>query len=79
LGIFPLLAVLGVFKLRRTGRSAVKLPGYPVASAVYLIVGAAILILAFLRKPAESSIAIATALAGVPLYLFFRWRADRAR
>ncbi len=78
LGIFPLLAVLGVFKLRRSGRSAVKLPGYPVASAVYLLVGAAILILAFLRQPAESLVAIATALAGIPVYFFFR-RVSRRR
>jgi APA family basic amino acid/polyamine antiporter len=72
LGIFPLLAVLGVFKLRRSGQSAVKLPGYPVASAVYLIIGAAILVLAFLRAPVESLVAIATALAGIPIYLFFK-------
>jgi APA family basic amino acid/polyamine antiporter len=78
LGIFPLLAVFGVFKLRRTGRSAVKLPGYPVASAVYLLVGAAILGLAFLRQPVESAIAVATALAGVPLYLVFRKRSAGA-
>lgn len=72
LGIFPLLAVLGVFKLRRSGRSAVKLPGYPVASAIYILVGAAILILSFLQRPKESLIAIATALAGIPVYLFFK-------
>jgi len=72
LGIFPLLAVFGVFKLRRTGRSAVKLPGYPIASAVYIFVGAAILVLAFLRQPVESLVAIATALAGIPVYLFFK-------
>jgi APA family basic amino acid/polyamine antiporter len=77
LGIFPLLAVFGVFKLRRTGRSAVKLPGYPVASALYILVGAAILVLSFLRAPVESLIAIATALAGVPVYLFFK-RSGRA-
>ena len=72
LGIFPLLAVLGVFKLRRTGRSAVKLPGYPVASAVYILVGATILVLAFLERPVESLIAVATALAGFPVYYFFK-------
>jgi APA family basic amino acid/polyamine antiporter len=79
LGIFPLLAVLGVFKLRRTGRSAVRLPGFPIAPAVYILAGTAILVLAFLRSPGESLIAIATALAGIPLYLFFRWKANRAR
>jgi APA family basic amino acid/polyamine antiporter len=72
LGIFPLLAVLGVFKLRRTGRSVVKLPGYPVASAVYILVGATILVLAFLERPKESLVAVATALAGIPVYYFFK-------
>jgi len=78
LGLFPLLAVLGLFKLRRSGRSVVKLPGYPVAPAVYLVVGAAILVLSFLRQPAESLVAIATALAGIPIYVLFR-RASRPR
>jgi APA family basic amino acid/polyamine antiporter len=77
LGIFPLLAVLGVFKLRRTGRSAVKLPGYPVASAVYILVGATILVLAFLERPAESLVAVATALAGIPVYIFFKRSAGK--
>jgi APA family basic amino acid/polyamine antiporter len=79
LGIFPILAVFGVFKLRRTGRSAVKLPGYPVASAVYILVGAAILVLAFLRKPVESLVAIGTALAGIPIYLWFKRSSGRPR
>ena len=77
LGIFPLLAVLGVFKLRRTGRSAVRLPGYPAAPALYLLAGFAILVLAFLERPTESLVAVATALAGVPVYLFFRRSAGR--
>jgi APA family basic amino acid/polyamine antiporter len=77
LGIFPLLAVLGVFKLRRTGRSAVKLPGYPVASAVYILVGTTILVLAFLERPVESLVAVATALVGIPVYLFFKWSAGK--
>jgi APA family basic amino acid/polyamine antiporter len=78
LGIFPLLAVLGVFKLRRTGRSTVKLPGYPVASVVYILVGATILVLAFLERPAESLVAVATALAGIPVYFFFKRSAGKS-
>jgi basic amino acid/polyamine antiporter, APA family len=72
LGLFPLLAVWGVFKLRRTGRSAVKLPGYPIAPAFYLLVGVSILVLSFLRKPVESLIALATAAIGIPVYLYFK-------
>ncbi len=77
LGIFPLLAVLGVFKLRRTGRSTVKLPGYPVASALYILIGATILVLAFLERPVESLVAVATALGGIPVYFFFKRSAGK--
>jgi APA family basic amino acid/polyamine antiporter len=72
LGIFPILAVIGVFKLRRSGLSVVKIPGYPVAPAVYVIAGTAILVLAFLRRPVESSIALGTVAVGIPIYLVFR-------
>jgi APA family basic amino acid/polyamine antiporter len=77
LGIFPLLAVLGVFKLRRTGRTVVKLPGYPVAPAIYILIGVTILVLAFLERPVESLVAVATALAGIPVYLFFKRSAGK--
>jgi basic amino acid/polyamine antiporter, APA family len=72
LGIFPILAVLGVFKLRRSGRSVIKLPGYPVVPAVYVLAGVTILVLSFLQQPKESSYAIATVLVGIPIYLIFK-------
>ncbi len=72
LGIFPILAVIGVFKLRRTGRSVVKMPGYPVVPAAYILAGVTILVLSFLERPKESSIAIATVLMGIPIYLIFK-------
>jgi APA family basic amino acid/polyamine antiporter len=72
LGIFPILAVLGVFRLRRSGRSVIKLPGYPVVPAAYILAGLTILALSFLQRPKESSIAIATVLIGIPIYLVFR-------
>jgi APA family basic amino acid/polyamine antiporter len=77
LGIFPLLAVLGVFKLRRSGRSVVKLPGFPVASAVYILIGATILVLSFLQRPVESLVALATALVGIPVYFYFKRSAGK--
>lgn len=79
LGIFPILAVLGVFKLRRRGQSVVKLPGFPVAPAVYVFMGMTFLILSFLRQPVESLVAIATALVGIPVYLFFKRSAAKPR
>jgi APA family basic amino acid/polyamine antiporter len=50
-----------------------------VAPAVYILIGAAILVLAFLERPAESLVAIATALAGIPVYLFFKRGAAKER
>ncbi len=72
LGIFPLLAVIGLFKLRRSGRSAVKPAGFPLAPAAYLLFGTAILVLAFLQRPVVSSIALGTVLVGVPVYFIFK-------
>lgn len=72
LGIFPILAVLGVFKLRRKGASVVRMPGYPVTPALYILAGTTILVLSFLQRPKESSIALATVLIGIPIYLIFK-------
>ena len=72
LGIFPLLAVAGVFLLRRSGKSRIRLPGYPVTAAIFLIASSTILVLAFMERPLESCVAVATVLAGVPAFLLFR-------
>ncbi len=72
LGIFPILTVLGVFKLRRTNKSVSKLPGFPVTSLVYAITGVCILTLAYFVRPVESSIAIGTVLIGIPAYFLFK-------
>ena len=74
LGIFPIIAVFGVFKLRASEKSVLKLPGYPYTQILYISTGILILILAFLQKPWESSIAILTALTGIPVYYWFRWK-----
>lgn len=72
LGIFPILAVVGVFKLRRSGReSGYRLPGYPVVPLVYLAMAGFVLVLAFFERPFESSIAIVTVLTGIPAYFLF--------
>lgn len=71
LGIFPILAVWGVFKLRKNGESKMKLPGYPVVQIIFILFGVAMLILAFLERPVESIIAIITAFSGIPVYYVF--------
>jgi APA family basic amino acid/polyamine antiporter len=72
LGIFPILAVLGVFKLRMNKDTSVKIPGYPVLPAFFILASLAILVLAFLERPGESSIALGVILAGVPAFYFLR-------
>jgi len=72
LGLFPLLAVLGVFKLRKNNLSYLKLPGFPLAQIIYLAAGISILILGFMQSPKPSAIAILTVLAGIPAYYLFK-------
>jgi APA family basic amino acid/polyamine antiporter len=72
LGIFPILSIIGVFKLRLSKKSIYKLPGYPVIPAIYILAGISILFLAYFERPIESSIAVLTVLIGIPVYLIFK-------
>jgi len=74
LGIFPILAVIGVFKLRRLKLSEYKMPGYPLVPVIYILAGAIILVLGFLERPIPSLIAILTVAAGIPAYYLFKRR-----
>ena len=75
-GIFPILVVLGVFKIRKTGASPYRMPGFPLIPLVYMTFGAAILILAFMQSPTVSLIAIFTTVVGVPAYFIFKKRSE---
>ena len=72
LGIFPLLAILGVIKLRIKGISSLKIPGYPIPQIIYLTTGILILVLAYMERPFESSMGIITVLTGIPAYYIFK-------
>jgi APA family basic amino acid/polyamine antiporter len=72
LGIFPILTVLGVFKLRFDKTAGPHLPGFPVTQIIYAATGIMILVLSFLERPLESSIALGTVLIGIPAYLVFK-------
>lgn len=74
LGIFPILAVIGVFKLRRLKKRTHHLPGFPVVPIIYILTTIFMLILAYFERPVESSIAIATVVTGIPVYVIFRKR-----
>jgi APA family basic amino acid/polyamine antiporter len=71
LGIFPIVAVFGVFKLRSTRTTTHRMPFFPIAPLLYISVSLSILVLAYLERPVESSIAIVTVVLGVPVYAIF--------
>jgi APA family basic amino acid/polyamine antiporter len=71
LGIFPILTVIGVFKLRAGGANGFRMPAYPLVPLVFASVSTLILVLAYLERPVESSIALVTVALGVPAYFAF--------
>jgi len=74
LSIFPWLAIAGVFIARRRelGESTVvKAWGYPWVPIFYLIASLGLMVVAYINRPLESSIAIITVILGIPFY--FLW------
>jgi len=72
LGIFPILTVTGVFKLLINHPMALRMAGFPFTQILYIATGILILVLAFLERPIESSIALMTVIAGIPAYYLFK-------
>jgi APA family basic amino acid/polyamine antiporter len=72
LGIFPVLTIAGVFRQRKINPDGPKLPGFPVVQIIYILAGVMILVLSFLERPKESSIALLTVIVGIPAYYFFK-------
>lgn len=81
LGIFPWLAVAGLFIARRKNigdASAVKVWGYPIVPFFFLVSTAFLMVIAFINRPLESSAAVITVAIGIPCY--YLWlRAAKAR
>ncbi|KAF0239256.1 MAG: basic amino acid/polyamine antiporter APA [Prolixibacteraceae bacterium] len=77
LGIFPILTVLGVIKLRKNNPTSLRLAGFPFTQIIFVTTGIIILILAFLERPAESSIALLTVIVGVPAYFIFKRNSNK--
>ena len=71
LGIFPLFAIYGLFRLRRKGLSRAPMPLFPLIPILYLLISSAILVLAYFERPVESSIALVTVLTGIPVFYAF--------
>jgi APA family basic amino acid/polyamine antiporter len=72
LGIFPILTVTGVILLRRKNPDALRLAGFPFTQILYVTTGVLILVLSYLERPVESSIATITVLVGIPAYYIFK-------
>jgi basic amino acid/polyamine antiporter, APA family len=71
LGVFPWLAVAGIFLARKKGigeASAAKVWGYPVVPIFYLLSSLALMSVAFSGRPLASTVALATIALGVPCY-----------
>ncbi|MEA3461940.1 MAG: amino acid permease [Bacteroidota bacterium] len=74
LGIFPILAVAGVFKIRMQGKTAYRTPWYPVPQVLFIIFSLVILVLAYLERPVESSVSLGIIFAGFPVYYLLKKR-----
>ncbi len=75
LGIFPWLAVAGLFIVRRRkigDASAVRVVGYPFVPIFFLASTLILMAVAYANRPFESIAAVLTVLAGIPLYLLWR-------
>jgi APA family basic amino acid/polyamine antiporter len=72
LGIFPVLAVMGIWKLRKNNPEALKIKGFPFPQIIYIAAGIMILVLSLLERPVESSIALLTVFIGIPVYFIFK-------
>ncbi len=71
LGVFPWLAVAGIFLARKRGIGndlAAKVWGYPVVPVFYLIASLVLMVVAFNGRPLASTIALGTIALGVPCY-----------
>lgn len=74
LGIFPWLAVLGIFIARKKhigDSSAVKVWGFPFVPVFFLMSSLSLMVLAYFNRPLESTAAVMTVILGVPCY--FLW------
>ncbi len=72
LGIFPWLAVAGLFVARRRrigDAEAVRVPGYPLVPVFFLASTLVLMAVAYMNRPLESTAAVMTVIAGVPFYL----------
>ena len=80
LNIFPWLAVFGLFLERRRSRTRAvpaetfKTWGFPLTPVFYLAASLGLMAVNYLNRPLESTAAVLTVLAGVPVYILWLGR-----
>jgi amino acid transporter len=82
LGIWPfyIMAVAGIFRLRRTQPNAdrpYRAFGYPVVPIVFLLASTAMVVNALLTDPVNTGITFGIILLGIPIYYIWEWRKRR--
>ena len=76
LALFSMLAVSSIYVLRVTRPDLprpFRTPGYPVVPAVFLLATSLLTLAAFSQQPRESTYALLSILAGVPVFYAYRW------
>ena len=75
LSLFPILAVAGLFIARKKGigeEGAVKTWGYPFVPIFYLVSSFILLIISYINRPLEATVALVTIALGFPIYFLLR-------
>jgi len=79
LSIFPWIAITGIFIARKRGvgnGKAVRVWGYPFVPLFYLAASLTLMIVAYINRPVESSVAVITVLLGIPCYFLWIKKSD---
>ncbi len=72
LGIFPVLVVVGMIRMQKSGEIKRRLPGYPLTAIFFILAGLGMMTLSLMERPKESGVAILTVAAGIPAWFLFR-------
>ena len=82
LSIFSMLSMSSIYILRRSRPDLprpFRTPGYPITPAVYLVLTGLMTLAAFSQRPKVSAYALASILAGVPVYYLWEYLKRRSR
>ncbi len=75
--LFYALLAAGLIKMKRKGILKEKIPMYPWAPLIFIVVAVGLLISTLLSQPKLSLIGLGLMLAGVPLYFYFKNQGKR--